>query len=124
MPKKDIRVTQALREAKLFAHPDSYVSLDGHLILRGTDKARIRPIIFRKYRSKCCVCGWKLREEAQPYDRDCGAWHHPGPCSCVSCTDLRCDATTGRPCHAHRTAGSGFDRKRAAAQDFDKVNPE
>jgi hypothetical protein len=124
MPKKDIRVTRALHDAKLFEHHDSYVDTDGHLILRGADKSRIRPLIFRKFRSKCCICGHKLHEEALPFDQFCGAWHHPGPCSCVGCTDLRCDITTGRPCHAHRTAGAGFDRKRQAAVDFARVNPE
>jgi len=118
MPKKDISVTRALHEAKLLEHHDSYVDTGGHLILRGADKSRIRPLIFRKFRSKCCICGHKLREEALPYDQDCGAWHHPGPCSCVGCTDLRCDPTTGRNCHAHRMAGSGFNRKLSAAEEL------
>jgi hypothetical protein len=120
MPKKDIRVTQALRDAKLLEHRDSYVSLDGHLILRGADKSRIRPLIFKKSRNKCVMCGWKLDPEAQPYHPNCGAWHHPGPCSCVGCTELRCDATTGRPCHAHRTIGF---KRAAATKDFEKLYP-
>lgn len=120
MPKEDIRVTRVLRAAKLIVERDSYVSLDGHLIFTGRDKSRLRPLVFKKWRSKCAICGHKLQEKAPAFHPDCGAWHHPGPCSCLECTDLRCDATTKRPCHAHRVAGSGFTREAAkkAADDF------
>jgi hypothetical protein len=124
MPKQDFNLTRRLRDAGFFACKDSYVDLDGHLILDGLDKSLVRPKMFKKYKNRCCVCGHKLREQAPPFHPECGAWHHPGPCSCVECTDLRCDVTTGRDCHAHRTAGAQFDRKRQAAADFDKVHDE
>jgi hypothetical protein len=112
MPKEDIAVTRALRQAKLLLDGESYISTDGHLIFFGRDKSRIRPLIFKRYKNKCCVCAHPLGEDALPFSDYCGAWHHPGPCSCVGCTDLRCDATTGRPCHAHRVAGSDFNREK------------
>ena len=109
MPKEDIRVTAALQLAGFFENKESYVDTGGHLILRGMDKARVRPIVFRRFKNRCVICNHVLHPDAEPYSQNCGAWHHPGPCSCVGCTELRCDVTTGRPCHAHRT--EGFQRK-------------
>jgi len=103
--KKDITVTNNLREAGLLLDADSFVRLDGHLCFEGKDKSRLRTLVFKKHRSRCAVCGRALLEAAEPFQADCGAWHHPKTCDCVGCSELRCDTTTGRKCHAHRTPG-------------------
>src|ERR1700679_4289795 len=108
MPKKDHRATQALQDAKFFEDEDSYITIDGHLILHGPDKSRVRPLVFKRFKNRCVVCNALLSMESQPFSPMCGDWHHPLPCSCVGCSELRCNVTTGRKCHAHRTVG--FER--------------
>ena len=106
--KEDITVTKNLREAGFFEHPDSFVSLDGHLFLEGHDKTRVRPEVFKRYKNKCVICGIVLHPDATAWTPRVGAWHHVKNCDCVGCSELRCDTTTGRKCHAHRTPG--FER--------------
>lgn len=108
MPKKDDRATRTLYEAGFFEHPDSYITLDGHIVLRGCDKSRVRREVFKRFKNACVVCGTQLRDYAAAFSPMCGAWHHPKACSCVGCSELRCDTSTGRKCHAHRTVG--FER--------------
>lgn len=103
--KRDITVTKNLREAGFLQDPRSFVSLDGHLFLYGMDKAQTRNFVWRKHKGRCVVCRWKLNIDAEDFSKDRGAWHHPKNCDCVGCSELRCDTTTGRPCHAHRTVG-------------------
>jgi len=124
MPKQDERATSTLHEAGLLIEKDSYLTLDGHLILVGEDKSRIRPMIFKRFKNRCCICGHPLDEGAPKWTPNAGAWHHPGSCSCVGCTELRCDETTGRKCHAHREAGVIFTRKADALKAFNKLYPE
>jgi len=106
--KEDFGVTQRLHEAKFFEDHRSWVSLDGHLKLFGADKSKRRILVFKKHKNRCVVCGHKLDPDAPDFHPNRGAWHHPGPCDCISCSELRCDTTTGRKCHAHRTPG--FER--------------
>lgn len=109
--KEDIRVTRNLREAKVITHPDSKVGLDGHLYFEGEDKARLRPLVFRRHKNRCVVCGARLSAEAEDWTPMRGDWHHPAKCDCVECSELRCGNTnsSGRKCHAHRT--EGFKRR-------------
>jgi hypothetical protein len=106
--KMDLTVTSNLREARIFEDERSFVSLDGHLFLRGLDKSKVRKQVFIKHKDRCVICGHMLDRYARKFATSCGAWHHPKNCDCVGCSELRCDVTTGRPCHAHLTAG--FER--------------
>lgn len=106
--KVDVPVTNRLRQAGFFKHGESFVGQNGHLYLKGEDKSRIRHAIFRYYGNVCIACGHMLEEAAPKFNPHCGAWHHKQRCDCVECGELRCDETTGRKCHAHRTPG--FDR--------------
>lgn len=124
MPKTDFAATKNLKDAGFFVHRDSYVDTEGHVHLEGDDKARIRPVLFKKWKNKCCVCGHLLDPLAPKFHSRAGAWHHTGdpPCDCVDCieqNEIRCDTTTGRPCHAHGTVD--FQRKAEAKQDFEKL---
>lgn len=124
MPKTDHNVTRNLREGGFFEHADSYVDTDGHLHLEGPDKSKIRPRIFKRYKNRCCVCGTPLSETAPKFHPRAGAYHHPGnpPCDCVGCGELRCDQTTGRPCHDHSAPGFKRD-KEDAVREFNKLYP-
>lgn len=122
--KKDITVTRNLREAGFFENKDSFVSLTGHLFLEGLDKSRVRAKVFRKHKNRCVVCRAKLDPKAPDFHPMRGAWHHPNSafhCDCVSCSELRCDTTTGRKCHAHGTVG--FQRKAEAVKAFQQLYP-
>lgn len=103
--KKDITVTKNLREAGFLQDPRSFISLDGHLFLKGCDKGNIRYLVFKKHKNRCVVCKAPLDIDVGLFDVRCGNWHHPKKCDCVGCSELRCDTTTGRPCHAHGTVG-------------------
>ena len=124
MPKKDHRVSLVLHEAGLLREKDSYMTLDGHLILVGEDKQRIRLLIFKRFKNRCCICGHELDPNADEWSPLKGDWHHPFSCSCVGCGELRCGITTGRKCHAHREAGVIFTRKADALKAFNKLYPE
>ena len=123
--KIDVAVTANLHAAGLLTEKRSFVSLDGHLYLEGADKSRIRPLIFKRFKNRCVICNAKLDQNAEPFASNCGAWHHRLRCDCVGCGELRCDETTGRKCHAHRTGGFNRDAaKQKAAEDFNKLYPE
>ena len=107
--KRDKTVTQNLQEAGILEDNRSFISLDGHLFLEGQDKAKVRPLVFARYHNKCVVCHTFLHPDAAAWMPWCGAWHHVKNCDCVGCSELRCDTTTGRKCHAHRT--EGFERE-------------
>jgi len=103
--KKDFTVTTNLFEAGFLVEPDSFVSLSGHLFLEGQDKSRVRWFVFMRHKNKCVICGHKLSLAVDEFHPDRGAWHHVKNCDCVGCSELRCDTTTGRKCHAHREIG-------------------
>ena len=119
--KKDLTVTKNLHEAGILEDERSFISLDGHLFLEGPDKAKVRNAVFKKHKSRCVICRHQLSHVAADFDPMRGAWHHVKNCDCVGCSELRCDTTTGRKCHAHRT--EGFQRE-AAKEDFNKPYPE
>lgn len=101
----DRTTTANLRAAKLILDKRSFIGKDGHLYFFGGDKARLRPIIFRLHKSKCCVCKAHCQEEGDEFTQ--GAWHHPRKCDCPTkeCSEIRCNPMTGRKCHSHRTVG-------------------
>lgn len=120
--KQDFTATRNLAAAAFFIHPDSFIRKDGHLALEGADKSRVRPYVFAKHKNRCCICQHKLDAAAPRFNDLCGDWHHPDSCDCVDCSELRCDTSTGRPCHAHGTPG--FEREAAkykAKQEFDEI---
>ena len=121
----DRTTTANLRAAKLILDKRSFIGKDGHLYFFGEDKARLRPIIFRLHKSKCCVCGHHLaeNEDSEPWSNDLGEWHHPGKCDCPTkdCSEIRCSPTTGRKCHSHREPG--FQRVAPRVQSNSQENP-
>jgi hypothetical protein len=124
--KRDVPLTERLRKAGFFKEKESFVGQDGHLYLVGWDKSRVRPLVFLKFKDRCIVCGATLHPDAPPFHKQCGAWHHTKRCDCVDCGELRCDATTGRRCHWHRTPGFKrvAEEKRKAEEDFNKLYPK
>ncbi len=119
----DKTTTANLRAAKLLLDKRSFIGKDGHLYFFGEDKARLRPLIFKLHRSKCCVCGHRLSETSESWSPDEGDWHHPRKCDCPTkeCSEIRCNPMTGRKCHAHRT--SGFQRVAPRVQSNSQENP-
>ena len=118
--KRDDAVTKHLYEAGFFTHPKSFVGKDGHPRLEGMDKARVRPFVFKRHKNHCVICGHKLYPESPLWSDTCGNWHHPNPSwDDVESSELRCDPTTGRKCHAHGT--SGFQRKAEAVEDSNRI---
>ena len=108
-PKRDKTVSDRAYEQGWLVHPRklSYVGLDGHVYLEGPDKMRQREMVFAFHGYRCCVCGAALLEEGGEFTR--GHWHHPSRCDCITCTEIRCNPFSGRPCHQH--GKSGFQRR-------------
>ena len=96
--KVDRAVTKLLGENGLLLDKRSFVSLDGHLYLRGLDKISQRPRVFKLHKEKCAVCGALASEHGG------GEWHHLRRCDCVGCSEVRCSQFV-RDCHRHRTPG-------------------
>lgn len=119
--KKDITVTKNLREAGFLTNGLSFVDLKGHLFLKGVDKSRVRPFVFKKHK-KCAVCGAKAVEDAQGQlgDGYRSEWHHTKNCDCVGCAEVRCGQRMSN-CHRHRTLG--FQRKAEAVKAFGQLYP-
>ena len=106
--KKDACVTRLLRSEGIFTDPRSHISLplldgEAHLFLFGEDKGKQRTKVFQFHKRICSVCGHLLHDD--------GDWHHVEKrhCDCLRCSEIRCSAFTGRPCHLH--GKSGFRRK-------------
>lgn len=126
-PSRDRAVTKLLQDNGFFKDKRSYVGMPlksdatVHLYLKGPDKSAMRTLVFFKHKHRCVICGHKLDFHAGEFAQMCGAWHHVSNCDCVDCSELRCDTTTGRNCHGHRTIG--FKRK-AAVKDFNAIYGE
>jgi hypothetical protein len=117
-------VTANLRDAGLLVSKKSFVGRDGHLYFEGADKSRLRPLVFKRHKSKCAVCGAHAPEEGEDGYR--GEWNHREKCDCPTkrCSEVRCGQLV-RDCHRHRTPG--FHRhaeKMRAAKDFNEVQGE
>lgn len=108
---RDLAVTKLLRTNGFFRDPRSYVSMPRksdasvHLHLEGEDKSIQRYRVWNRHRSRCVVCKTALDINADKWQPHAGAWHHPSNCDCLEHSELRCDETTGRTCHAHGTVG-------------------
>ena len=117
----DKTTTANLRAAKLILPKGSVIGKDGHLYFKSADKSRLRPLIFRLYKEKCCVCGAHCPEQGTEFTA--GHWHHKGKCDCPTreCAEIRCNPFTGRKCHSHREPG--FQRVAPRVQSNSQENP-
>lgn len=108
--------TAKLLEIGLLFDPRSFLSLDGHAILYGTDKTMQRMRIHAAHRGRCDVC-----KNIAPLDGEegyRGEWHHEDPkrCDCLHGASWRCGHFV-RPCHAaeHAHRAPRWTRKGEAA---------
>jgi hypothetical protein len=101
----DNAATKTLQDAGFFQDRDTYLDIGGHIHAEGKDKSLCREAAFRRWKNRCSVCNRRIDPSAEKWNPNAAAWHHPKSCDCVDCTEIRCDTTTGRPCHSHGTVG-------------------
>lgn len=53
---KDVEATKAARRAGEISDPRSYISIAGHIYLRGQDRSRLRELVYVDAKGFCAVC--------------------------------------------------------------------
>lgn len=87
--KRDISVTRNLFQSGILEDRRSFATLDGHLMLSGFDKSKVRLKLFKKARGRCAECKRLTGWEGGQWDhidnvRRCDCFHN-GRWLCESC---------------------------------------
>jgi hypothetical protein len=110
--KKDPGATKQARRSGEIIDPRSYVSIAGHIYLRGKDRSRQRELVFAMSPDLLCkICGKRVRSGDGDYDHIRGGSPHHR-CDCYAriladgsyCTNVRLvhSMFSKEPCHRQK----------------------